>query len=236
MTTELTAWNRLKTSVLSTAQVRQVDQLAIQQYGMHSLVLMENAALGCVQWICQRFPSPRRTVILGGRGNNGGDGLVIARHLQVLGWPVTTILWGPEDKLSADAKANLRILQVGSGSEVLVREAFDDTSLELLSKADLVVDAMLGTGATGNPRSPLDAWIRAANELTAFRLAIDLPTGIDGDTGTAYSPAFRADATLSFVALKPAMTLPDSQQFFGEVAVLPIGIPDSLVRYILEGL
>jgi NAD(P)H-hydrate epimerase len=231
----LTAWNRLKESVLSTAQVREIDRLAVAEYGMHSLVLMENAAMGCVHWLLQKFPEPQPTAILCGRGNNGGDGLAIARHLLNCGWPCRVFVYGPTDKLTADALANLKIITIGNGACVKVVEPADATALDL-SGSNVVIDAMLGTGAKGNPRPPFDDWIRAANATSGYRVAIDVPTGVDAESGERGVPHFHAQATLTFVARKPAMRLPGASSMFGEISVLPIGVPPQLIERVLQDL
>ena len=236
-----TAWQRLSSLALTTEQVRAVDRLAVDQYGMHSLVLMENAALGCVQWLRKRFENeqpesaPPRTVILCGSGNNGGDGLVIARHLRCWGWPCTVFLLGPPEKLTTDTRTNAEILLAGNPAGVTWwgAGAARNQLHHALAQADVLIDAMLGTGATGHPRSPLDEWIEAANATTAFRVAIDIPTGADASSGECGTPTFAAAATLTFVALKPAMQSAQAEQVFGEIDVLPIGIPEPLIRAVL---
>lgn len=225
----MTAWESLKRSVLSTAQVRCVDREAVDNYAMHSLVLMENAAIGCVRWLTGKFPSPQSITLLCGRGNNGGDGLAIARHLQNIGWDCRVFLWGPIERLSGDNMANYEILQQGSSVQLEVAESASEKSLQSIRSSQVVVDAMLGTGASGNPRTPLADWIEASGTSSAFRVAIDIPTGISAETGETWSPHFGADATLTFVSQKPAMSLPESRANFGEIVVLPIGIPDLLI-------
>jgi len=225
---------QLQNKVLTTQQVREVDRMAISGYGMNSLVLMENAGLGCVQWIARRFPRPQKTVILCGPGNNGGDGLVIARHLRNRGWDCRALLLGPEEKFSPDTRHHFEILSANGGSGVRVVTSLQSEveGAELL-QAQLIVDAMLGTGATGNPRPPLSQWIELANASNAHRLAIDVPTGINADTGKCGRPAFRADSTLTFVSLKPGMVAVDATESFGTIQVVPIGIPEQLILRLL---
>lgn len=234
MSPQLTAWQQLKTRTLSVDRVRAVDALAIEKYGMHSLVLMENAALGCVDWLCKKFRSPQPTTILCGRGNNGGDGLAIARHLTNHGWPCCVIQLGPIGELSSDARANFRILTTGHGLAVyLAEEPLKSEMKQSLRNSTVIIDALLGTGARGAPRAPLDDWIDRANRCTAFRTAIDIPTGINAETGNSAGLYFQADATLTFVARKPAMNHPQANSIFGEIEVLPIGIPAHMMLEIL---
>ncbi len=203
---------------------------------MNSLVLMENAALACVEWLQHRCTAPQVTSILCGRGNNGGDGLAIARHLAVRGWSCQVILLGPTAKLSDDSQANLRILSTGEGGvPVEILEGPLPAAVRVrLGQSAVVIDALLGTGGGGAPRAPLDDWLREANRCQALRVAIDVPTGIDAETGTAAAVHFHADTTLTFVAKKPAMVLQDAERIFGQVRVLPIGIPLQLMQAILK--
>lgn len=233
---------QLSACVLSTEQVRQVDGRAVEAYGMHSLVLMENAALGCVAWIRGRIGTPvsgqnyPKTVILCGAGNNGGDGLVIARHLRTLGWRCDVFVLGPIEKLCGDARANAQILLTGDADGIVWcagEEPVDESLRGALADAELIVDAMLGTGFQGAPRPPFDDWIQHANRSHGFRLAIDIPTGVDAMTGQRVGPAFAADATLTFVARKPAMANPQTKGLFGQVSVVPIGIPLGLIEEIV---
>lgn len=231
-----TPWERLKRKVLTTSEVRRVDQRAVEQYKMHSLVLMENAGIGCAQWLIDRFRIPPKCLILCGRGNNGGDGLVIARQLQVAGWSCDALQLGPVAKMSPDASANWQILTAESNQGMW--EWSDDKAQSipldrLFSQAELIVDAMLGTGAKGNPREPLKSWIERANQSRAYRVAIDVPTGLDADSGKVGEPTFRADSTLTFVALKPAFLMQPALACIGDVTVLPIGIPNTLVESLL---
>lgn len=235
MNPHLTAWSRLQTRDLTVQQSRDVDQLAIHKYRMNSLVLMENAALNCAAWCQQKFSSPQVTTILCGRGNNGGDGLAIARHLTNYGWPCTVVLQGPIDTLSRDSLTNYEILTIAGGVVAEVCEGpMTKAGVEQLLGAKVIIDALLGTGARGSPRAPLDGWIELANQAQAFRLAIDVPTGVDAETGEHSECYFWADATLTFVSKKPAMSRADTRSLFGDLAVLPIGIPAQMMLEILE--
>ncbi|MEM7557715.1 MAG: NAD(P)H-hydrate epimerase [Planctomycetota bacterium] len=233
----MTAWNSLKQSVLTTEQVRRVDLVAMEKYHMHSLVLMENAALSCVSWLKDRYPEQPRTLILCGRGNNGGDGLVIARHLLAAGWECHCLLLGPVNRLSADNRANWEILYASSPSKVRLVEGDAAVSGDLkqeVAQGELIIDAMLGTGVTGEPRSPFREWIEWSNAQVAQRVAIDIPTGVNAEAGEVGECHFQADATLTFVAHKPAMQLKDAFKLFGDINVCPIGLPVGMMEEILS--
>ena len=229
-----TAWQKLTERVLSIAEIRNTDRVAMEKYHVHSLVLMENAALGCVHWLTSRFREPQAALILCGRGNNGGDGLAIARHLRALGWFCRVVVLGPIECISADARANLDILLAAGGRDVVIWDRVNSPSLQdWLESSTIIVDAMLGTGAIGDPKPPLNDWIRGANAMRAFRVAIDIPTGWDAETGVSGDPTFQAHATLTFLAKKPAMVLAHASECLGELAILPIGIPLEQIEELL---
>ena len=239
MTQSSTAWKELSERFLSVAQIRDIDRVAVERFHMNSLVLMENAALGCVRWIESRFPEGDEALILCGRGNNGGDGLAIARHLRVLGWTCRVVVAGPLEKMSTDARANLEILLAGGGRDLLrwddqLEDSSQNATLQTwLDSADVIIDAMLGTGASGEPKPPLKSWINLANQSNAQRVAIDIPTGWDATTGESSESTFKADATLTFVAHKAAMAQPAAAKLLGEIVVLPIGIPEEQIEELL---
>ncbi len=239
MTHKETAWKQLADRFLTVDQIRTVDRVAVERFAMHSLVLMENAAIGCVRWLENRFPDQGEAVVLCGRGNNGGDGLAIARHLRVLGWTCKVVVLGPPEKMSADARANFDVLVAGGGRNLLVWQQESQANLQCdlvkqwLGSADVIIDAMLGTGASGEPRAPMHEWIQVANQTRAARVAIDIPTGWDATTGKVSEFTFKADATLTFVARKPAMAMPTAAKLLGEIVVLPIGIPEEQIEELL---
>lgn len=245
----LTAWDQLRSRTLSVAAVRDIDRRAVEDFNMHSLVLMENAAISCVRWLTERHasqtqPSLGRVVLLCGRGNNGGDGLAMARHLRLLGWPCSVLVAGPIHALSPDSRANWQVLTARGQNDCYVlndpsssgsgkNPALTCDWQRIISDADLIIDAMVGSGASGPPRPPFDHWIRVANAAKGTRVAIDIPTGIDGQTGAVSKNAFQASATLTFVARKPGLDQPEAKAHVGEVAVMSIGIPVEMIEELL---
>ena len=215
---------------LSGQQSRSVDQLAIAEFGMSGLVLMENAGRGVAD-LMERSGLKRtsRIIIYCGKGNNGGDGFVLARHLLVRNYQPTVLLFANPAELTGDALVNYRILQ---SLQFPMHELSDGATTECfgqLSGDDWVVDALLGTGAKGNPRPPMDDIIRRMNQerqrSNCRMLAIDLPSGWDADAGQANDPTVRATETATFFSMKNGFDCPAAQEYLGKIYVLDIGIP-----------
>ena len=227
--------DQMKPIVLNRRQVREVDRRAIEAYGISGAVLMENAGRGVADVLCDLgIDGP--VVIACGKGNNAGDGFVIARHLDLRGRTVRVLLWANSNDLTGDARTNFEILRKTDvpidrvGAETDYAELFDT-----LNGADWIVDALLGTGAQGQPRPPMDAAINMLNDAQAKRLAVDVPSGLDCDTGVAAAATFRARHTCTFVASKPGLEEPIAADFTGQVHVLDIGVPSKLIDEVIAG-
>lgn len=216
--------------VLTRQQVREVDRLAIEELGMPGVVLMENAGRGAADAIHRNWGTSRAWIVCG-PGNNGGDGFVIARHLDAYGWQVDVFLIAPPQQLKGDALANYQWLGA-SGVKITLLDAHPEQILADDAGHDplYVVDAMLGTGATGRLRPSVAQVCRHLNQLRATRIAIDLPTGLDADTGDLDNDTFMAHLTCTFVAAKPGLCLPAAKPHVGTLQVLPIGVPTSILR------
>jgi NAD(P)H-hydrate epimerase len=224
--------------LLTRRQVRELDTRAIADYGMSGLVLMENAGRGCADVL--RQIEPRGPVAIAcGKGNNGGDGFVIARHLDNAGIDVRVLLFCRPMELAGEAAINFSIIN-SAGLAIEVLDTLTNASPRKLSanleRAAWIVDALLGTGSTGAPRPPLDSAIRILNAHPARKLAIDLPSGLDCDTGAAADPTFRADHTCTFVGAKPGLVVPRAQEFVGTLHVIDIGVPRRLISQIAGGM
>lgn len=220
---------------LNRQQVRDVDRRAIEEYGLPGLVLMENAGRGVADVLC-REGIAGEVVICCGRGNNAGDGFVIARHLDLRGHAVRVFLWSDPAKLTGDAAANYAVI-ARAKLPIEVISADDDPVARLssaLTGAAWAVDALLGTGATGEPRAPLDQVIEMLNASPVPILAVDLPSGLDCDTGVAARRTVRARITCTFVAAKPGFFTPGAEQYTGRVELLDIGAPRRLIEEILS--
>ena len=222
--------------ILTRQQARQVDQLAAREYGISSLALMEEAGRKSALLLDELHldQDPRSALVVCGKGDNGGDGLVMARHLQQLGYGVTVVLGHPDGMLSVDTRANLRRLQDDPLPGItLLRHETTREKMELLKGACWLIDAMLGTGSRGDPRSPTDDAIRWLNERDDRRVALDLPSGLDCDSGEIGTPCFQAGQTFTFVAPKPGLLLESSRPQVGQIHVIDIGIPPELLQRIL---
>jgi len=219
---------------LNRRQSRLVDRLAMEKYGLSGLVLMENAGRGTTDRLCQEgIAGP--VVICCGRGNNAGDGFVIARHLELRGHAARVLLWADPSELAGDAAANFAILQkTGVPIEVLADDRDGSRLAGHLAGAAWIVDALLGTGARGDPRPPLDAVIDRLNASGVPILAVDLPSGLDCDTGEPARHTIRAAVTCTFVAAKPGFFAPGAEQYTGRLHVLDIGAPRKLLVEVLN--
>jgi NAD(P)H-hydrate epimerase len=205
----------------SCEQARQLDRMAIEHLGLNSLVLMENAGRGCAEIIARRQPDC--AWILCGTGNNGGDGLVIARHLQIAEIPCRIILLGNVERLSPDASTNFDIAS-RLGLEIAVVEK--STIFEELKAAHttIIVDAILGTGGRGAPQGIYADAIRWANRQPAYRVAIDIPSGLNADTGERIGDCFSADETLAIAVPKLAFRDLLDRLPVGRVTVVHLGV------------
>ncbi len=216
--------------LLTAAQMRQLDQQAIEETGIPSLVLMENAGRTTYQILLQEFPHlDDPIVVLAGRGNNGGDGFVVARYLANAGRKVIVLLLAERDQVHGDAKTNLMILdQLG----VPVREITSEEELReqvpLLESAGLLIDALLGTGLASEVRGLFRSAISLMNQMAAPVLAIDIPSGLSADTGQPQGIAVLADVTVTYGWPKLGQILPPGRDLVGRLWQVDISIPPSL--------
>lgn len=248
---------------LTREQVRAVDRLAIHELGIPGIVLMENAGRNATEaiqrYMKQRGATLESALIFCGGGNNGGDGYVIARHLHNHGIQVHILTTKPIDQLTGDAAINAIIcrkmnldIQPANHSQALLQDAGSS------SPPDLIIDALLGTGFTGDLRPDMLNLIQAINAtrdttvahhpddtpgvppqrpaIAPVIAAIDLPSGLDCDTGrppdNPAQAAVHADLTITFVAPKLGFTKPEAKPYLGELEVADIGVPPELIAQI----
>jgi NAD(P)H-hydrate epimerase len=215
---------------LTREQCREVDRRAIEECGMSGLVLMENAGRGCVD-VLERLGIDGPVAILCGKGNNAGDGFVIARHLDIRGYECRVLLLRPPHELRGDAAANFAVLLKTDIQIIDLSERAGASPPPDLADAPWLVDAILGTGAVGEPRPPFDAaidWINTRNAKTQA-MAVDVPSGLDCDTGQPASHTVRADHSCTFAAMKIGLRQPAAKPFTGTIHVCDIGVPPNLI-------
>ena len=207
---------------LTRQQVRAVDRLATEKYHVPGIVLMENAARGASEVAVDMLGAAtnQNILILCGGGNNGGDGLAIARHLHNRGHKILIGLCTDPGKYQGDALINWRIIEAMNLPRLPWEKAFDE-----LSAPDLIIDAIFGTGLTEAARPPFAQIVERVAAARKPILAIDIPSGLDCDSGRPLGPCIRADRTVTFVAQKVGFENPEAKEFTGKVVVADIGCP-----------
>jgi len=216
--------------VMSREEVRRVDAWAIEEIGIPGVVLMENAGRSCAELALRKLvgTADPKVCIFCGAGNNGGDGYVIARHLLNAGIQTRVVLCGDPVKVQGDARINLDILE-RLGHRVQRLDPRDEDAVARVrafgQDASLIVDALFGTGLQGQLRPEYRAIIEAINALGRPILAVDIPSGLDCDTGQPLGAAIRAAYTVTFVAVKKGfLASSEALACLGELHVASIGV------------
>lgn len=218
--------------VLTAAAMRQADETTIESFGIPGFTLMESAGRVAAEVVSEvlEFVDGNAVLILCGKGNNGGDGLVVARQLGQFGYSVDVVIMGGRDSLSDDAGANFDLVEklVDHDDDVDVQIVeFEEWNREgRPGDWDVVVDALLGTGLTQELRDPIAGLVDWINESDAAVVAIDMPTGLDTDRGVPLGNCVEADVTVTMGALKVGLVVNDGPDFAGRIEVAEIGIPD----------
>lgn len=226
--------------ILSAAEMREVDRLTTERYGVPGLLLMENAATRTLEAIEQKFGdvARKRVLVICGRGNNGGDGAAIARLLHEKGAAVDVLLFGRVEDSKGDAYTNFRAaLDIASTNSPGLTLVEIETAEQFWAEAtahphDLFVDAIFGTGLTRPASGLFEEAIHLLNDHTgdAPVISVDIPSGIASDTHHLIGPAVKADLTVTFTAPKPGNTLPPASDLCGELIVASIGSPEELIN------
>jgi ADP-dependent NAD(P)H-hydrate dehydratase / NAD(P)H-hydrate epimerase len=230
--------------ILTAAEMREVDRLTTERFGIPGLTLMENAGRSVAEFIRDRFgPLERhRIVVLCGKGNNGGDGFVVARHLRKMGANVSVLLFADPKEIKGDAARNLaRLKRTVKVQRFGTRESPSGGPVvhsavtwgRNLGENLILVDALLGTGIRGPVKGDLAAAIRSTlhnHPDGASVVSVDIPSGLDSDTGETHGECVAADYTVTFTAPKRGMVLADASSAVGQLAVRDIGSPPGLIE------
>jgi NAD(P)H-hydrate epimerase len=203
-------------------------EINAEYFGVNLLQLMENAGHSVAAETIARFRKNREAVLLCGLGGNGGDGFVAARHLLAAGFEVSVVLLGrARDINHPAAKTNWTILE-SLKDRIALTEVLDSSQLPKIS-AGIAIDALLGTGTKGKLKPPISKAVDYLNDLNACRIAVDIPTGIDSDTGEVLGTAVKADLTVTFHKTKAG--LEKAKKYAGEIVVADIGLPAEFERF-----
>ena len=209
---------------LTTAQMAEVDRLMIEEYGILLVQMMENAGRSLAEMARRMLNGQlagRKIAVLSGAGNNGGGGMVAARHLHNRGADVRVKFVGDPERLKDIPAHQWRILQrMGLANH-------DDPDL---TRADLIVDTLIGYGLTSNPRDPVAEWIVRANTVQRPILSLDAPSGLDTTSGTPGNPCIRATTTLTLALPKTGLLAPAARPFVGDLYLADISVPPELYR------
>ncbi len=206
---------------ITVKQMMQIEENC-HQMGFKRNFMMENAGAAVARFLSEKFLdiSSKKILVFAGLGNNGGDALVVARHMAGFDSDVKVILLGSPDKIKTEeARTNWAILEKMNSIDLLISS--DVSGLDL--KADVVVDGILGTGISGKIREPYASAIDMINKLMAFKIAVDIPSGLDPDTGNTSDKCVKADVTITFHKMKIGM--PKRKDVCGTTLVEKIGIP-----------
>ncbi len=215
--------------ILTAEQMARVDRAAVEELGVPSMVLMENAALGLAEAVATSFPEASTVAIYCGPGNNGGDGLALARHLAVRGYRVRCFLAFAGKGTRGDAATQLEICRrMGEGLVPLPEIGAEgplDEAFDAAWRADLVVDALFGTGLSRPLEGRFAELVEGLNRVTTPRLAVDLPSGLNGSRTEPFGPHLWADVTVTFGAPKPAQVFSPTAEAVGTLVVADLGVP-----------
>jgi hydroxyethylthiazole kinase-like uncharacterized protein yjeF len=218
---------------ISVAEIRKMDESAMRDYAMPSLLLMENAGRSVSEVIFREY-QPCQVLIFAGKGNNGGDGLVVARHLANHGYSVQVALFEDPASLKGDPLLNFSIIRKMNISWVPVNAFSDEEVTACCQRAELVVDAIFGIGIHSAVSGIFERTIRAINGSQRPVVSIDIPSGLDADTGHVYGIAVKATKTVTLALPKRGLFEGEGPLYAGKIEVADIGIPRALLSPFLD--
>lgn len=214
----------------STAQIREIDNIAIKEFKIPGILLMENASSGIYRSSILKLPTgTNKIAFICGKGNNGGDGFAAARHFYNNGYQIAVIYMADGDELKGDAATNFNILQklADSDNNIILKKFNSLNDLKILHNYHAVFEALLGSGAEGGLKEPYLSIIKKINEFNCFKVAVDIPAGLNSDTGYSET-ALKADLTITLAEYKKGLFVGSSKEYTGEVIKESIGISSSL--------
>ncbi len=216
-----------KKQSITSGEMRTLEVNA-QYFGVNLLQLMENAGRSVAQETISRFQRNKKAVVFCGLGGNGGDGFVAARHLLAADFEVTVVLMGRNRDINHEAALSNWVILQSLQDKIALFEVTDSSLIPKVN-ADIVIDALLGTGTKGKLKAPIMQAVNYINSLSSFKIAVDVPTGIDSDTGEVLGTAVKADLTITFHKEKPG--LEKAKKYVGDLVVADIGLPQEMERF-----
>jgi hydroxyethylthiazole kinase-like uncharacterized protein yjeF len=209
----------------SNSQIRALDSFAINKLQVPGIVLMENAALGIAEIILSRFPEISSVGIICGKGNNGGDGFAVARQLSNKGIDVQVIYLGDPISMSEDCRTNFEICNnlIQLRKNLKLTQFSGIKQLKLIQNSDLIIDAILGSGFSGDLKEPIVSIINELNKFRAIKIAVDVPTGLNADTGSG-NLIFNSDLTITLGEFKKGLFVNKGYEFCGQIVLREIGV------------
>ena len=210
--------------LLTAKQAKEIDAMAREEWGISTLVLMENAGRAVAEEALKVLKGKKRVAIFCGKGNNGGDGFVAARHLLTAGIKPDIFLAGDIRDVKNEARVNLDILLKLKQLVIEVEEDNLVVAKSRISKYNLIIDALLGVGLSGGSRGIYRDLIGIINTAKAFVLSVDIPSGLDATTGRTLGCCVKADKTVTFVAKKRGMVIKGGPRYCGKVVVRDLGV------------
>jgi ADP-dependent NAD(P)H-hydrate dehydratase / NAD(P)H-hydrate epimerase len=216
--------------IASSAHSREIDRRAREEFGIPDRVLMERAALSVFQTASQMLYDAGKIAVVCGKGHNGGDGLVVARLALSAGYEVACLVAADEDELDGLPLEQLGAARAAGVEPVFASDEAWSEGLELMAEADLIVDAILGTGAKGEVKGAVREAIQAINEAALPVVAVDIPSGLEADTGRELGEAVWADVTITMGQPKPYLFQNEGLEHSGEWSVAEIAYPPELLE------
>lgn len=215
---------------LTREQTKLVEKYIINELGLPSVILMENAGHGVAQYLLTLHPN-NKVIICAGKGNNGGDGYVVARYLNLLKSDVEVYIFAHENDIKGDAKIHLDVIKkIG-----IPIQYFDPLNINLdallnnLNKSEWIIDALFGTGLATNLDSFYCDLINTINKTTSKILSIDVPSGLDCDKGQPFGTSIKANITCTLISMKKGFLRMEAQNYFGKIKIINLGIPDQII-------
>lgn len=216
---------RVCVKAISADRMREIEEKA-HNMGMLRVFMMENAGSGIAEYILTKFKKlgKKRILVIAGTGNNGGDAFVAARHVAYHGAKVTVILLGsPADLNTQEAQINWKILERMNSIDIILAKEVSKELIKMINNANIIIDGIFGIGIKGKIREPHSSIIDAINRSKAYKVAVDVPSGLDPDTGQIHDKCVKADATITFHRMKKGLR--SKKSVCGKIIVEPIGIP-----------